>query len=675
MRVATILALTLASGFAMAAEPATITVRPGEVIGRVNPLVFGNNELAYQGRREDYGLYGSGVWDPKAKRPQPQFVELAKQAGITVSRWPGGCATHNYNWKLTVGPLDKRPTQQWGLPEFLAWCDAVGSIPVITVAVYWGGPQDGADLVEYLNAPNDGANPNGGTDWAAVRAGDGHPEPYGVVWFEYGNESYHGEHHPTEGRAQKRVYTPEHYAELFVQYQDAMKAVDPSIKLGAVFLHGRDEWNRPVLRAIGDRMDFGILHTYIPGFRGDTDEDKYRLLMQACVACGPQMERMYDRFNSVVEEETGRTDLQWAITEYNGSFVGQKKSPPFRQALANALCNAEHLRVMMQPRHRIVMADFWQFANEYWGMVRGYPHKGQDIVKQANFYTFALYHEHFGETLVQTDVACGTWDFDGAARVLPRHGEPRKFEGFDENLLPEDYAWRLSDNPKVQQEVDGRTVMVRFNGEDTNYYHAGISLPAKPKTGYRLTGEIRTEGLVTARGVRFQIGDARGYGVTHSAALGDELRGDNDWTEVVIDYVTLADAEGITIMARRIGRDGGDDPISGTAWFRLRSVQEFQPWNAGAVPDLSVNAATRADGAVTLMVVNTNLDEAVETTIEPGRATSRAEAWSLVGESPWAHNMYEDGHVWVEETRIVREGDRWRITLPKCSLTAIELHP
>ena len=43
-----------------------------------------------------------------------------------------------------------------------------------------------------------GSNPNGGIDWAVVRATQGHPEPYGVRWFEYGNESYHGGHRGSE---------------------------------------------------------------------------------------------------------------------------------------------------------------------------------------------------------------------------------------------------------------------------------------------------------------------------------------------------------------------------------------------------------------------------------------------------------------------------------------------
>jgi len=53
-----------------------------------------------------------------------------------------------------------------------------------------GNANDAADLIEYLNSPNNGSNPNGGVDWAAVRAANGHPEPYGIKSFEIGNEMF-----------------------------------------------------------------------------------------------------------------------------------------------------------------------------------------------------------------------------------------------------------------------------------------------------------------------------------------------------------------------------------------------------------------------------------------------------------------------------------------------------
>ena len=113
-----------------------------------------------------------------------------------------GCRTHNFDWKKLIGKAESRPNNRFGLPEFLRFCRETKAIPIITLPDYSGTAQDAADLVEYLNSPDDGKHP-----WAARRAGDGHPEPYGVKYFEIGNESNHGSHHtiPT------RVYTPEEY--------------------------------------------------------------------------------------------------------------------------------------------------------------------------------------------------------------------------------------------------------------------------------------------------------------------------------------------------------------------------------------------------------------------------------------------------------------------------------
>ena len=66
-----------------------------------------------------------------------------------------------------------------------------------------GSAADAADLIEYLNAPADGdvTNPNGGVDWAEVRAANGHPEPYGVTRFEIGNEiGYYRQTYWMDGR-------------------------------------------------------------------------------------------------------------------------------------------------------------------------------------------------------------------------------------------------------------------------------------------------------------------------------------------------------------------------------------------------------------------------------------------------------------------------------------------
>ena len=421
---------------AVADRDAIITIRPQTVIGKVNPLIFGNNQLAYP----DKGIYsnrGAGIWEPDKRMPVPEYVALSKLAGITVHRWPGGCIAHNYNWKMTVGPLNERPNMHFGLPEFLAFYEATKAAPLITLSVFWGAPEDAADIVEYLNQPNNGSNPNGGKDWAAVRAMDGHPEPYGVIWFEYGNEDYHGEH-KTKENPNPRHISPEEYAKRYLKYQTAMKSIDPRIKLGGILQYGMWEWNRKVLERCGKQMDFAIEHTYDPKYSDNADRIPGSLLMKASTASDAKIQHIYDQLLAQIKGVTGRTDLSLAITEYNGHFV-QEKPVPYRQSLANALRNAEHLRIMMKPENRILMANFWQFANEYWGMVQGYTHQGVTPVRQANFFPYQLYREHFGNILINADVQCAKWDFDGAASIPARSGQPRKFKLEKENLLPKDY--------------------------------------------------------------------------------------------------------------------------------------------------------------------------------------------------------------------------------------------
>ncbi len=655
-----------------ASEPAEVVVYPRQVVGPVNRWVFGNNILAYHYHERHGDRYcnrGAGIWDPDAMKPVPEYVQLAKLAGITVARWPGGCETHHYNWKKTVGPVSWRPMQKFGLHEFLVWCRAVGAEPLITIADYWGSFRDAADLVEYLNAPV-GANPTGGKDWAAVRAAQGHPEPWNVVWFEYGNETYHGDH------LGRHKMTPEQYARRFILYRRAMKAVDPRVKLGAV-VQGDNEWGRTVMRMCGREMDFIITHTYIPGaWRDQIKQWKARQVAEACVAADWQIRETYKALRQMAREECGRDDLPLAVTEYNGGFV-QEKPVPYRHSLAVALRNADHIRVMLDPAERVLMANFWQYSNEYWGMVRGYVHKGERPVKQANYYVYQLYHQHFGDELLRCDVRCGTWDFGGACHLKPRRGKGQKYTLLPENLYHGE-PWVISQTPQVEQrlEDDGRTVAVTFKGGRFNYYHASVRLPAEPNTGYRVVGWIKTERLQAQQGAGFQVGDARGWTATHSASVAGDVKGTTDgWVKVEVEYMTLPDTDAIQIVARRIDVK---DSCSGKAWYRIESVQKFLPEVYPAVPYVKAVASRRkADGAVCVMVIHTDLDADTPLTLRlDGAAAGRARAWALTGPSPQANNLKPPYRVGVHELSCQVTGDgAVRLVLPKYSVVAIEVVP
>ena len=697
-----LLLLLLATGpaTAVAAEtttrPATVKVHPASVIGPVNRAVLGNNMLAYQGK-DVYSSYGAGIWDPSRRRPEPAMVELCKQTGAASLRWPGGCAAHRYNWKKTVGALSSRPDQPFGLPEFLAFCEAAGAKPVLTLAVYWGGPEDGADLVEYLNAPYDGLNPNGGVDWADVRAGDGHPEPYNVRWIEFGNESDHGDHKGTK-------FTAQEYARRYTEYRRRMRAVDPKIKLGAVLSTGGlfDRWNNPLLAAIGREVDFVVHHPYTPAYYRNDEKDPHAKIAHLCMAAAGRRQLWLVKIRRMLRDRTGRDDVPVALTEYNGHFV-QEKPVRFRQCLANAVNNADAIRLMLQPRYSVVMANFWQFSNEYWGMVRGHPHENQRLVKQANYLVFELINRHLGAELIASEVQCDRFSHAGGTGVVacddrtfakgrsvqdaPVDPDNATLAGLADRLCdlgtvaqislrkplgpidPPAEPWAVGQAEGVEQEIHDGVLRVAFaGGKDINYYHAKKTLPAKPRTGYRVKIQVRTIDLKGGN-AGIQVGDARGWIVTRSCAVVAPLTGTTEWTAVVAEYVTLTDTTEIEIMARRLS---GDGPVSGRAEFGKIEVEAFQPECVSTLPELTA-LASQSPGppaVIHLVLICKRLGKPLPVRIArpDGFRLTRAEC--LSGPAPWSTNLDKPDVVKIAPLPAI-DAPSITATLPPCSLAGL----
>ncbi|WP_353707730.1 alpha-L-arabinofuranosidase C-terminal domain-containing protein [Cellulosimicrobium sp. ES-005] len=140
-------------------------------------------------------------------------------------RFPGGCVTNvgtfrtyeesgftdrrrTYQWKETIGPVEERATnwnfwgynQSYGIGylEYFLFAEDLGATPLPVVSVGANGcgstiPEmtdpaqiqrwvdDTVDLIEF-------ANGDVTTEWGAVRAELGHPEPFGLKYVGLGNE-------------------------------------------------------------------------------------------------------------------------------------------------------------------------------------------------------------------------------------------------------------------------------------------------------------------------------------------------------------------------------------------------------------------------------------------------------------------------------------------------------
>ncbi|MEL7565227.1 MAG: LamG-like jellyroll fold domain-containing protein [Dehalobacterium sp.] len=174
----------------------SIDIDVNNIVNRVNKELYGVNHR--------YEKNGYGMWDAENQQADPKFNELYKEVGFGSMRYPGGTIGNLFDWKRSIGPVEERkltihghpanaPIEpNFGLDEAARFAEQAGSTLVYMYGIGNGSAPDAADLVEYLNAAADGetTNPNGGIDWAEVRAENGHPAPYNIFNFEIGNEVY-----------------------------------------------------------------------------------------------------------------------------------------------------------------------------------------------------------------------------------------------------------------------------------------------------------------------------------------------------------------------------------------------------------------------------------------------------------------------------------------------------
>jgi alpha-N-arabinofuranosidase len=142
-------------------------------------------------------------------------------------RLPGGNFISDYDWRDAIGERDKRPPTMdyaWnamqpndvGIDEFMVLCKLLNVEPYITVNAGFGDADSAAALVEYTNGSVH-------TPMGALRARNGHPEPYGIKFWNIGNEMYG---FWQIGHTALRYYALKHNA-----FAAAMRKADPSITL------------------------------------------------------------------------------------------------------------------------------------------------------------------------------------------------------------------------------------------------------------------------------------------------------------------------------------------------------------------------------------------------------------------------------------------------------------
>lgn len=231
-------------------------------IGKIDRKLFGTF-VEHMGR----SIYG-GIYDPQSKYAdengfRKDVVQLVKELGVTVVRYPGGNFLSGYDWKDGIGKKDERKARldlAWfqlepntvGVHEFSEWCSLAGIQLMMGVNMGTGLVREAAELVEYCNHP-------GGTYWSDKRVQNGASQPFSVTYWCIGNEM--------DGEWQICTKTAEEYGRKAVEAAKMMKWCDPSVQLTVCGSSGPTmptypEWDRIVLEHTYDHIEYLSLHKY-----------------------------------------------------------------------------------------------------------------------------------------------------------------------------------------------------------------------------------------------------------------------------------------------------------------------------------------------------------------------------------------------------------------------------
>jgi len=267
-----------AQGPATADQTSRIYLNTRRTIAPLDRNLFGSF-LEHLGRAIYEGIYEPASRFADSNGFRRDVMDEIRKLGVPIIRYPGGNFVSGYNWLDGVGPKQNRPrvldkawnainTNQFGTNEFMEWCKAVGTLPLMGLNLGTGTSEEAAALVEYCNVDR-------GTKWSDLRRSHGHAEPYQVKNWCLGNEM--------DGSWQIGQLTAIEYGRKAQDAARQMRYVDRSLTLIACGSSGPSmstylEWDRQVLELCYDYVDALSLHRYYENTPRETGGDSRKFV-------------------------------------------------------------------------------------------------------------------------------------------------------------------------------------------------------------------------------------------------------------------------------------------------------------------------------------------------------------------------------------------------------------
>ena len=239
-------------------------------VSAIDKRIYGSF-IEHLGRAVYQGIYQPDSPFADEQGFRKDTLEVVKELGVPVVRYPGGNFVSGYKWEDGVGPRQQRPkridlawsvveTNEVGLNEFSDWAKKADAEVMMAINLGTRGVAEAMELLEYCNLDQ-------GTHYSELRKQHGYEKPHKFKLWCLGNEM--------DGPWQIGHKTAQEYGRLANETAKVMKGIDPSIELVVCGSSNSGmptfgDWEATVLNHCYDSVDYISLHTYYGDGNHDT---------------------------------------------------------------------------------------------------------------------------------------------------------------------------------------------------------------------------------------------------------------------------------------------------------------------------------------------------------------------------------------------------------------------
>jgi len=377
-------------------------------ISEIDRRIFGSF-TEHMGRCIYGGIYEPGSPFADEDGYRQDVIELVKELGITIVRYPGGNFLSGYDWRDGVGPKENRPqrldlawhsleTNQFGLDEFMKWTEKSDVQPMMAVNVGSAGLKEALELLEYTNVDAE-------SKWAQYRVKNGRQNPYDIKVWCLGNEM--------DGPWQLGHMNATNYARVAGDIARGMRQMGEELELVICGSSNRamptfGQWEETVLEDAYDLIDHISLHTYYED-HGDLQSflsiavDLDYFINEVCdIADAVKAKRRSDKTITLSLDEWN----VWRLSEYSAlprpkNWEIAPKLIEDEYNVADALVVGNLLISILRRSDRVKMACLAQLVNVI-APIRTEPDKA--AWRQTTFFPFAYTAKYGRGTTLSTRI-------------------------------------------------------------------------------------------------------------------------------------------------------------------------------------------------------------------------------------------------------------------------------